>query len=98
MGEEGTTLSLSAACLVVCIEMLSNIFRYSKKHLPDIYPAGAKYSYGTCFVIAWLIFFQLLISSFIFFACSRKRKSALDEATEEEASANRQVNLGRSFK
>lgn len=87
-----------AAALVVCIEVLSTVFRYTNAYLPDIYPAGTKYSYGSCYIIAWVIFFQLLFSSFVFFACSKKRKGTFDEATEEEALANRPVDLTRSFR
>lgn len=89
---------LTAAALVVCIEVLSTVFRYTNAYLPDIYPAGTKYSYGSCYIIAWVIFFQLLFSSFVFFACSKKRKGTFDEATEEEALANRPVDLTRSFR
>jgi hypothetical protein len=88
-------ISILAASLLVCIEVLSTIFRYASAHLPHIYPPGTKHSYGACYIIAWLIFSQLLISSFVFFACSKKRKGAFDEATEEEALANLTVNLGR---
>lgn len=87
-----------AASLVVCIEVLSTIFRYTNAYLPDIYPTGTKYSYGYCYIIAWVIFFQLLFSSFVFFACSKKRKGTFDEATDEEALANRPVDLTRSFR
>jgi hypothetical protein len=60
-----------------------------------MYPTDAKHSYGICYVIAWLIFGQLLVSSFLFFICSKKRKGTFDEATEEEAMANQPVDLGR---
>ncbi|CAF0785441.1 unnamed protein product [Adineta steineri] len=94
----GMIYILSAAALVVCIEVLSTIFRHSTEHLSYIYPTGTKCSYGVCYIIAWIIFIQLLGSSFIFFACSKKRKGTFDEATEEEALANRPVDLGRSFR
>lgn len=89
--------SFLAGTLVVCIEILSTIFRHSNEHLPDIYPPGTIHYYGPCYFIAWIIFVQLLVSSFVFFVCSKKRKGTFDEATEEEALANRRVNLGRSF-
>ncbi len=87
--------SFLAASLVVCIEALSTIFRHSNDNLPDIYPPNTIHSYGPCYIIAWIIFIQLLASSFVFFACSRKRKGTFDEATEEEALANLPVDLGR---
>ncbi len=86
-----------AASLVVCIEVLTTIYRHSNANLPNIYPPNAKHSYGPCYIIAWIIFVQLLASSFVFFVCSKKRKGTFDEATEEEALANRPVDLGRSF-
>lgn len=86
---------LLAASLVVCIEVLVTIFRHTNTHLHEIYPVGTKYSYGVCYIIAWIIFIQLLVSSLVFFACSKKRKGTFDEATEEEAEANQPVNLGR---
>ncbi|CAF1227967.1 unnamed protein product [Rotaria magnacalcarata] len=86
---------LTAASLIVCIEVLTTIYRHSNQHLHYIYPPGTKYSYGACFIFAWIIFIQLLVSSCIFFVCSRKRKGTFDEATEEEALANQPVNLGR---
>jgi hypothetical protein len=86
---------LLAASLLVCIEVLSTIFRHASAHLPDIYPPGTKHSFGVCYILAWLIFIQLLISSFVFFVCSKKRKGTFDEATEEEALANLPVDLGR---
>jgi len=84
-----------AASLLVCIEVLSTIFRHISQYLPDIYPKGTKQSYGICYILAWIIFFILLLSSFIFFVCSKKRKGTFDEATEEEALANLPVDLGR---
>jgi hypothetical protein len=87
--------SFLAASLVVCIEVLSTIFRHSSDHLPDIYPPNTERSYGPCYIIAWIIFIQLLASSLVFFACSKKRKGTFDEATEEEALANRPVSLAR---
>ena len=86
-----------AAALVVCIEVLPTIFNHVNEHLPDLYPPGAQHRYGPCFIIAWIIFVQLLASSLMFFICSKKRKGTFDEATEEEALANRPVDLGRSF-
>ncbi|CAF0730792.1 unnamed protein product [Rotaria sp. Silwood1] len=91
----GMIYILTAASLVVCIEVLITIFRHSSEHLPYIYPHGTKHTYGVCFIIAWIIFIQWLASSFVFFACSKKRKGTFDEATEEEARANLPVNLGR---
>jgi hypothetical protein len=94
----GTHLSMFlAASLVVCIEALNTIVRHSNVHLPDRYPLGTIYSYGSCYIIAWLIFVQLVVSSLIFFVCSRKRKGTFDEVTDEEALANGPVDLGRSF-
>jgi hypothetical protein len=60
-----------------------------------MYPPGTKHSYGVCYVLTWLVFIQLLASSFAFFLCSKKRKGTFDEATEEEAVANQRVDLGR---
>lgn len=94
----GMIYILAAASLVVCIEVLSTIFRHLNEHSPDIYPKGAEYHFGPCYIIAWIIFIQLLASSFTFFLCSKKRKGTFDEATEEEALANRPVDLGRSFR
>jgi hypothetical protein len=76
--------------------VLSTLFRNSKDELPDIYPSGTQHSYGVCYIIAWIIFIQLLGSAFIFFVCSKKLKGTFDEATEEEALANQPVDLGRS--
>lgn len=87
--------SLLAVSLLVCIEVLGTIFRHKSLHLHEIYPKDAERSYGICYVLAWLIFIQLLASSFIFFVCSKKRKGTFDEATEEEALANQPVDLGR---
>jgi len=84
-----------AASLLVCIEVLSTLFRHASAHIPEIYPPGTKHSYGVCYILAWLVFIQLLASSFTFFACSKKRKGTFDEATEEEALANLRVDLGR---
>ncbi|CAF0931910.1 unnamed protein product [Adineta ricciae] len=94
----GMIYILSAAALLVCIEVLSTIFRHSNEQLPEIYPPGTEHTYGVCYIIAWIIFIQLLGSSFTFFICSKKRKGTFDEATEEEALANRPVDLGRSFR
>jgi len=91
----GMIYILTAVTLLVCIEVLSLIFRHASTHLPHIYPRGAKHSYGVCYILAWLIFVQLLVSSLIFFVCSKKRKGTFDEATEEEALANQPVDLGR---
>lgn len=88
-------LLLLAVTLLVCIEVLSLIFRHASDHLPHIYPHGAKHSYGICYFLAWLVFIQLLASAFIFALCSKKRKGTFDEATEEEALANQPVDLGR---
>ncbi|CAF1055574.1 unnamed protein product [Rotaria sordida] len=87
--------NFNSGSLVVCIEVLSTIFRYSSDHLPYIYPPNTNHTYGVCYIIAWIIFIQWLGSSFVFFACSKKRKGTFDEATEEEARANQPVNLGR---
>lgn len=88
-------MSVLAASLVVCIEVLITIHRYSSEHLSGIDPSHSRRQYDVCFIIAWVIFIQSLASSFVFFACSRKRKGTFDEATEEEARANLPVNLGR---
>lgn len=84
-----------AASLLVCIEVLSTVFRHASDHLPDIYPADTTHSFGTCYILAWLVFIQLLGSSFAFFFCSKKRKGFFDQATEEEAMANVPIDLGR---
>ena len=89
---------LLAAALLVCIEVLSTMFRHSNEQLPEIYPPGTEHTYGVCYIIAWIIFIHLLGASFTFFICSKKRKGTFDEATEEEALANRPVDLGRSFR
>ncbi|CAF1568415.1 unnamed protein product, partial [Adineta ricciae] len=86
---------LAAASLLVCIEVLSTIFRHASEHLPDIHPPKTKYSFNVCYILAWVVFVQLLGSSFAFFFCSKKRKGTFDEATEEEALANLPVDLGR---
>ncbi|CAF0748137.1 unnamed protein product [Adineta steineri] len=91
----GMIYILTAASLLVCIEVLSTIFRHASEHLPEIYPKGTKHSFGICYILAWLIFILLLTSSLAFFVCSKKRKGAFDEATEEEALANVPVTLGR---
>lgn len=91
----GMIYILTAASLLVCIEVLSTIFRHTSQYLPEIYPKGTNQSYGICYVLAWIIFFILLLSSFVFFVCSKKRKGTFDEATEEEALANLPVDLGR---
>ncbi|CAF3437944.1 unnamed protein product [Rotaria sp. Silwood1] len=91
----GMIYIVTAVSLVVCIEALSTIFRHVREHLPDIYPGGTKHTYGICYILAWIIFFQLVASSFVFFVCSKKRKGTFDEATEEEALANLRVDLGR---
>jgi hypothetical protein len=88
-------LSISAASLLVCIEVLGTIFRHGSEHLPDMYPKGTTRKYGVCYILAWIIFVQLLGSSAVFFLCSKKRKGPFDEATEEEALANLPVDLGR---
>lgn len=86
---------LPAASLLVCIEVLSTVFRHASSHIPEMYPPGTKHSYGVCYIISWLVFGQLLISSGVFFLCSKKRKGTFDDATEEEALANLPVDLGR---
>ncbi|UJR23614.1 hypothetical protein I4U23_026601 [Adineta vaga] len=91
----GMIYILAAASLLVCIEVLSTIFRHASEQLPEVYPRDSKHSFAVCYVLAWVVFIQLLGSSFAFFFCSKKRKGTFDEATEEEALANLPVDLGR---
>ena len=84
-----------AASLLACIEVLSTVFRHAREHLPDIYPSDTEHSFEICYILAWLVFIQLLGSSFAFFFCSKKRKGFFDQATEEEAMANVPIDLGR---
>lgn len=75
--------------------MLNTLFRHASEHLPDIYPSGTTHQFGACYVLAWLVFIQLLSSSIAFFFCSKKRKNFFNHATEEEAMANVPIDLGR---
>lgn len=90
-----TVRCVSAASLLVCLEVLSTIFRHASEHLPSVYPAGTEHKYGVCYVLGWIIFAQHIGSAVVFFICGKKRKGTFDEATEEEALANLPVDLGR---
>ncbi|CAF0755415.1 unnamed protein product [Didymodactylos carnosus] len=92
----GSLYVLSAAALLVCIEVLNNVVRHGKETLPGFYPRDAKHSYNLCYVLSWIIFISLIIMAFLFFACGRKLKGTFDSATEEEGASNRPVLLGRS--
>jgi len=65
---------ISAAAILVVIEVVVNSVQYEEQFLTDRHPKGAIWSYGYSFIIAWLTFAVLLVCGATFMVCSRKRK------------------------
>ncbi|XP_026462609.1 voltage-dependent calcium channel gamma-1 subunit-like, partial [Ctenocephalides felis] len=72
---------ISAACVMVVIQVLISSVEYTKQNLKFIYPKGASNYYGYSFYIAWLVLIVNFGSgiAFLMYSKKRKNKQGLDE-------------------
>ncbi|XP_046466750.1 transmembrane protein 114 [Neodiprion pinetum] len=85
---------ITAACVMVVIQVVQSAIEYEKHHVFDTYPEGALKKYDYSMVLAWLVFLANLIAGCAFMLFSRKRKR--DKApTEEIAMADEPTIIGR---
>jgi len=68
------SLSLTASCNLVVLEVMVTLVRYSSSNLPWSHPPTSSYSYGFSFYLGWLVFTTFLGNGALFLALSRKRK------------------------
>ena len=85
---------ITAACIVVCLEVFQYSIEYEQKFLPKRHPNGSNIGYDWSFGLCWVVFIIYIIAPIVLFVTSRKRKG--DKArTEQEAMENEPVILGR---
>lgn len=65
---------ITAAAILVVIEVVVNSVQYEEQFLTDRHPKGALWSYGFSFIIAWITFVILILCGATFMICSRKKK------------------------
>lgn len=85
---------LTAICILVCAEVMSQSVAYEETYLPARHPKGAYYEYGFCFYLAWITFAIFVIAGIVFIWYGRKRKGHR-AYSEEHAMENEPVHLGR---
>ncbi|ESN99659.1 hypothetical protein HELRODRAFT_192895 [Helobdella robusta] len=73
----GSLLLGSAACILVCVEIIQGSLEYERKYLPHMYPPKSKHRFGFCFGVAWFLIICFLVFSLILFFFSRKQKDKL---------------------
>ncbi|XP_067118742.1 epithelial membrane protein 1-like [Centruroides vittatus] len=85
---------LTAATVLVVIEVLINSIKYEERYLNARHPKGASLHYGFSFVLGWITFVVFIIAGCLFIYCSRKRKG--DKAPSEYHAREDEPNiLGR---
>jgi len=85
---------MTAVCIVVSAEVMSNSVEYESEHLTSRHPEGSHYEFGYSYVLVWIAFVIYLLVTLLFLVYSRKRKG--DNAkSEHEARENEPVHLGR---
>lgn len=85
---------LTAATILVVVEVLINSVNYEAAYLPERHPKGASWSYGFSFFLACFCFGLYIAAGCTFIVCSRKRKG--DRAPSEiHALADEPHILGR---
>ncbi|XP_023234027.1 voltage-dependent calcium channel gamma-7 subunit-like [Centruroides sculpturatus] len=85
---------LTAATVLVVIEVLINSIKYEERYLSARHPKGASLHYGFSFVLGWITFVVFIIAGCLFIYCSRKRKG--DKAPSEYHAREDEPNiLGR---
>lgn len=70
---------ITAAAILVVIEVVVNSVQYEEQFLNARHPKGAQWSYGYSFIVACFTFIIMLLAGAVFLICSRKRKG--DRAT-----------------
>ncbi|XP_046736132.1 uncharacterized protein LOC124405351 [Diprion similis] len=85
---------ITAACVMVVIQVVQSAIEYEKLNVFETFPKGAVKKYDYSMVLAWLVFLANLIAGCAFMLFSRKRKR--DKApTEEIAMADEPTIIGR---
>ncbi|XP_013787489.1 transmembrane protein 114-like, partial [Limulus polyphemus] len=85
---------ITAATVLVVIEVLTNSVRYEEHFLRVRHPKGSIWRYGYSFGLAWVVFSVYLSSGCAFIIFSRKRKG--DKAADEYHAREDEPNiLGR---
>ena len=85
---------VSAACVMVVIQVLMSSVDFESKNVVETFPKGAEMSYDFSLILAWLVFLFNLLAGCAFMLFSRKRKR--DKApTEEIAMADEPTIIGR---
>ncbi len=78
---------LTAACLVVCIEIFEGGLGYAQSYLPLVYPPQTLYiQFGFSYGLAWVCFMIFVLAGLVFLFHSKK-----DKSTDKD----QPVNIGR---
>jgi len=67
---------LSAATMVVLIEVVSGGVAYAHHHILSLHPKDSVWRHGYSYYLAWAVFVQFLLSGCVFLFYSRKRKTS----------------------
>ena len=85
---------LSAATVLICLEVFRNSLQYARSHLPDRFPADARVRFGASYGVAWASTALYAIVGVGLFLLSGKRKGERAYSVRE-AMENEPVHLGR---
>jgi len=85
---------LSAATVLICLEVFRNSLHYARSNIPDRFPADAQQYFGGSYGVAWASLALYVIVGVTMFFLSSKRKGER-AYTIKEAKENEPVHLGR---
>jgi len=73
---------VAAGCILICLEVSTARMKYETHNLPNRMPAGATWTFGFSYILAWITFLSQLTACIAFAICSKKKKK--DKAPDDQ--------------
>jgi len=73
---------VAAMCILICLEVSTARMKYETHNLPNRMPAGATWTFGFSYILAWITFLSQLTACLAFAICSKKKKK--DKAPDDQ--------------